>query len=116
MVDANGQRTSLTDPVHFQVMIFSNENPPKPINFNTSGDKILKGTVQAQGSSTVYFRKIAIKEVTSHFRNGSFFFVVMPIDASYIKPFIVENFVVKARKVATEESLRKKAKIEEITV
>ena len=113
IVDYSGEMARLNDTVQFKLMAFSNENPPKPVKFNTYGEEILKGTIETQGISTVFFRKLAIKEVTSHFRGGSLFFVVMPIDAEYIKPFIVENFVVKARKTASETNSRKKVKLEE---
>jgi hypothetical protein len=52
-----------------------------------------------------------IKEVTSHFRNGCFFLVVMP-SIPDIEPLIIENLVIKARKMTKEPRLRKKAKVE----
>lgn len=112
IVDKNGEKVILPESLNFKVMLFTTENPPKVMKINTSGDKVLKGTVEAQGNSTIFFRKIAIKEVTSHFRNGCFFFVVTTKDTNTIRPLIVENFVVKARKINTEALPKKKAKIE----
>lgn len=71
------------------------------------------------------FEKLQIKEVTSHFRNGWIFFVVyakMPsiftksqknadgrnnaveVDFMDIKPLIIENVTVKAKKMKLKES------------
>ena len=112
IVDKNGEKVILPESINFKIMLFTTESPPKVMKINTSGDKVLKGTVEAQGNSTVFFRKIAIKEVTSHFRNGCFFFIVTTKDTNTIKPLIVENFVVKARKINTEAAPKKKTKIE----
>jgi hypothetical protein len=112
IVDKNGEKVILPESVNFKVMLFTTESPPKVMKINTSGDKVLKGTVEAQGNSTIFFRKIAIKEVTSHFRNGCFFFVVTTKDTNVIKPLIVDNFVVKARKINNEGAPKKKARLE----
>lgn len=114
IIDANGNKAELPESLNFKVMLFTMESPPKLMKINTSGDKIMKGTIEAQGNSTLFFRKIAVKEVTSHFRNGCFFLVVATKDVEYVKPLIVENFVVKARKINNEgAALKKKMKIYE---
>ena len=114
IIDSSEKIVNLADSVTFKIMLFTTENPPKLIKINTSGDNILKGTIETQGTCNIMFRKIAIKEVTSHFRGGCFFFVVAPVDANYIKPLIIENFVVKARKISTEKDCpRKKIKLQE---
>ncbi|OMJ83955.1 hypothetical protein SteCoe_13286 [Stentor coeruleus] len=113
IVDADGNKAVLPESMNFKVMLFTTESPPKLMKINTSGDKIMKGTIEAQGNSTLFFRKIAIKEVTSHFRNGCFFFVVSSKEGSSIKPLIIENFVVKARKINNEGVPKKKHKIDE---
>ncbi|OMJ81312.1 hypothetical protein SteCoe_18235 [Stentor coeruleus] len=114
IVDTKGNKAVLPENLNFKVMLFTMESPPKLMKINTSGDKIMKGTIEAQGNSTLFFRKIAVKEVTSHFRNGCFFLVVATKDVDYVKPLIVENFVVKARKINNEATaMRKKIKIDE---
>ncbi|OMJ86881.1 hypothetical protein SteCoe_11517 [Stentor coeruleus] len=113
IVDNKGQKVVLPNVVGFTIMLFTTESPPKLMKINTSGDKIMRGTSEADGNSTVLFRKIVIKEVTSHFRNGCFFLVVAPKDCNSIKPLIVPNFVIKARKLMSDGSLKKKIKINE---
>ena len=96
--------------------IYSSENPPKYIDTNTSGNKILKGFIEKDlKNGTATFEKIQIKEVTSHFRNGWVFFVVYPkvvagmgmvtvdgnanfVNIQKIKPLVLEKVVVKAKK------------------
>ena len=112
IVNKMGEKVCLPESLNFKVMLFTTENPPKVMKINTSGDKILKGITEAQGNSTIFFRKLAVKEVTSHFRNGCFFFVVTTKDSKMIRPLIIENFVVKARKINNEPAPRKKTKVE----
>ncbi|OMJ95402.1 hypothetical protein SteCoe_1159 [Stentor coeruleus] len=112
IVDSNGNKTTLPERVVFSLSLFSTESPPKLILVNTSGEKIMRGTVDVDGSGTVFFRKIVLKEVSSHFRNGHFFLVIAPKDNVYIKPLIIENLVVKARKI-TAGNICKKAKTQE---
>ena len=109
IVDRNETKVALPIPVNFKLMIFTTENPPKVLKVNTSGDKIIRGTVEVETNGVVLFKKVVIKEVTSHFRNGSFFVVVMPKNSQEIRPFIIENFIVKARKIITPE-IKKKQK------
>ncbi len=92
------------------------------ISINLIGNKILKGYIEKDlTSGTATFDKIQIKEVTSHFRNGWIFFVVYPkinksssnptllngngqvIDASKIKPLILEKVIVKAKKTKDKD-------------
>ncbi|OMJ84633.1 hypothetical protein SteCoe_14227 [Stentor coeruleus] len=112
ILDSNGNKVRLPNSIVFKVMLYTADNPPKNLSINTSGDKIMRGTLEVEGNSEIFFKKIIIKEVTSHFRNGSFFFVVVPKDAGYIKPLIVEDFVIKARKI-TNECPKKKCKVQE---
>lgn len=109
-IDSSGEKAVLKESVNLKIMLFTNENPPKLVKTTNTGDNILKGTVEVQGNSLVFFRKIAVKEVTSHFRKGSFFFVVAAKDADFIKPLIIENFIVKARKIGKVPKPQKKSK------
>ncbi|CAG9315568.1 unnamed protein product [Blepharisma stoltei] len=112
IVDLQGNEVQLADHVQFKIMLFTSENPPKVLTINTSGDKIMRGTVEVESSSQIVFSKIVIKEVTSHFRNGCFFLVVNPVGMPSIKPLIIDNLVIKARKVNPEGNPRKKIKTE----
>lgn len=107
-------------PVHFpcsmnfKLMVFTAESPPKPLITNTSGDKIMRGTLDSEGDSTIVFRKVIIKEVTSHFRNGVLFLVVLAQDTNKIQPLIIDNLIIKARKVSVND-LKKKIKLDDST-
>lgn len=113
IINDKDEKVVLPDIHNFEILLFSTESPPKAIKSNTAGDKIFKGMTEAQGNSTVFFRKIAVKEVTSHFRNGCFFFVVHSKDSPEIKPLIIENFVVKARKMNLDGAPKKRSKIDQ---
>ncbi|OMJ65993.1 hypothetical protein SteCoe_37318 [Stentor coeruleus] len=112
IVDMNGNKVQLADCVKFKIMLYTADSPPKMLNLNTSGDKIMRGTLEVEGSSSIFFKKVIVKEVTSHFRNGCFFFVIVPEGADYIKPLIAEDFVIKARKI-TSDCPKKKQKTQE---
>jgi hypothetical protein len=115
IVDRNLRFAPLADPCDFKIMLFTTEVPPKVMKINTSGDKIMRGTTEislARNTYKVNFSKIVIKEVTSHFRNGCFFLVVLPSNPE-IKPLIIENLVIKARKMCAEPKVRKKRKTED---
>ncbi|CAG9330466.1 unnamed protein product [Blepharisma stoltei] len=116
LVDLEGNEISLPKPVRFKIMLFTTERPAKLLINNTSGDKVMRGTIETESDSLITFNNIVVKEVTSHFRNGCFFLVVAPFDANYIEPLIIENVVVKARKVMSEDHPRKKQKLEEINL
>lgn len=112
IVDMQGVPSILSHSTVFKVLIFTTESPPKLLKINTSGDKIMRGTIEMESSDSVYFPKIVIKEVTSHFRNGCFYLVVVPKPDSKVKPLIISNFVIKARKIS-DGTPRKRAKLEE---
>lgn len=112
IVDMKGNSVTLAKSVHFKILLFTSENPPKLLSINTSGDKIMRGSVETDTKSKLSYNKIVIKEVTSHFRNGCFFLVVSPLDTPEIKPLIIDNLVVKARKVNPDGNPRKKLKSE----
>jgi hypothetical protein len=116
LVDKEGKPVENLNSIPLTIGIYSSENPPKYIDTNTSGNKILKGFLEKDlKNGTVTFEKVQIKEVSSHFRNGWIFFVVYPkvsaganmanVDGSFnfvnsqkIKPLVLEKVVVKAKK------------------
>jgi len=122
LVDKNGNVIENTNRIPLSIGIYSSENPPKYIDSNTSGNKILKGFIEkdlVHGTAT--FEKIQIKEVTSHFRNGWIFFVVYPkaaaggnlvtvdgnlnfVSGQKIKPLVLEKVVVKAKKTKEKDN------------
>ncbi|OMJ90450.1 hypothetical protein SteCoe_7147 [Stentor coeruleus] len=111
--DSSGNPVTLPKPIVFKVFLYTSENPPKLVTTNTSGDKSMRGTLDVESNSNVLFRKIIIKEVTSHFRNGILYFVVVPQNAEFIKPLIIEDFVVKARKLISKNPMKKMKSNEE---
>jgi len=118
LTDKNGNVVENTNRIPLTLGLYSSENPPKYIDANTAGNKILKGFIEKDlVNGTATFEKIQIKEVTSHFRNGWIFFVVYPkiianttpagganiINSQKIKPLILEKVVVKAKKAKEKE-------------
>jgi hypothetical protein len=120
LVDTQGNVVENSNKIPLTIGIYSSENPPKYIDANTAGNKILKGFIEkdlVNGSAT--FDKIQIKEVTSHFRNGWIFFVVYPkvnknsnvllsgtnvvVNSQQIKPLIIEKVIVKAKKTKEKD-------------
>eukprot|EP01017_Pseudomicrothorax_dubius_P018450 TRINITY_DN2040_c0_g1_i6.p1 TRINITY_DN2040_c0_g1~~TRINITY_DN2040_c0_g1_i6.p1 ORF type:complete len:137 (-),score=37.78 TRINITY_DN2040_c0_g1_i6:148-510(-) len=100
--------------------IYSSEVPPRLIENNTLGQKLLKGVVdKVMVNGHAIFDKVQIREVTSHYRNGWVFLVITPQECSSssakdgqkveegenlvracdIKPLILERLKVKAKKM-----------------
>jgi len=122
LTDKNGNVVENSNKIPLTLAIYSSENPPKFIDANTAGNKILKGFIEkdlVKGTAT--FEKIQIKEVTSHFRNGWVFFVVYPkinatgnnnimmgnnaftVNSQKIRPLVLEKVVVKAKKAKDKD-------------
>lgn len=111
-----GEIAPISKHCRFKIMLYTTEIPSKQVKVTTSGETIMRGTVEYglnRGQNHISFERIVIKEVTSHFRHGCFFLVVMP-SSSNIEPLIIENVVIKARKrnKPKEPELCKKMKIE----
>lgn len=123
LTDKEGRLIENSNRIPVTIGIYSSENPPKFIDSNTAGNKILKGFIDKDIiNGSVTFDKVQIKEVTSHFRNGWVFFVVypkltgntmnnpilgsngIPVNAQKIKPLILEKVVVKAKKAKEKEA------------
>lgn len=117
LTDLEGNLVKNTNRIPLTLAIYTSENPPKYVDINTSGNKILKGMIDKDlVDGAVTFDKIQIKEVTSHFRNGWIFFVVQPkssgnilnnlidmangvmINPQNVRPLIIEKMVVKAKR------------------
>ena len=107
--DLYGNKVKLCNPEKFHLGLYTAENPPKPVTHNTSGSNVLRGTIETFANSEIGFFKVCINEVSSHFRNGVFSLVVMPESGSQVKPLVIQNVVVKARKInpcATKKILK----------
>lgn len=97
-----------------KLLLFSCEKPAKLLRTNTSGDKVMHGSVEAVVTDGLcVFPNIVIKEVTSHFKNGVFFLVITASDTE-VRPMIIENLVVKARRVNAEGKPRKRPRPEHL--
>eukprot|EP01016_Furgasonia_blochmanni_P041968 TRINITY_DN5524_c0_g3_i1.p1 TRINITY_DN5524_c0_g3~~TRINITY_DN5524_c0_g3_i1.p1 ORF type:complete len:500 (-),score=132.63 TRINITY_DN5524_c0_g3_i1:172-1671(-) len=116
LIDMKGNRIENSNRITLNLALYNTENPPKFIETNTSGNKILKGSLEKElvnGLAT--FERIQIRDVTSHFRNGWLFIVVLPaqnksassfvanqnhniVESELIKPLVIEKVVVKAKK------------------
>ncbi|CAG9319930.1 unnamed protein product [Blepharisma stoltei] len=99
IVDFNGNLVTLSQQVHFKIMLFTTEDPPKNLKVNVSGQKIMRGTTETSSDSIISFSKVVFKEVTSHFKNGCFYLVILPTECKEIEPLIIENVAIKARKI-----------------
>jgi hypothetical protein len=107
VIDHTGTRVS---GVAFscKLLLFSCEQPAKLLRTNTSGDKVMHGSVEASVTDGLcQFPNIVIKEVTSHFKNGVFFLAITSSDAQ-VRPLILSNLVVKARRVNADSKPRKR--------
>lgn len=98
--DKNGQQMTMLENHRFKVMVFTMDNPPKPLKLNISGKKILRGTTESNMrlDGLINFSNIVINEVTSHYVNDSFYLTVACVNSTEIKPLAVSNICVKARK------------------
>lgn len=121
LTDKEGNPVKHSNRIPLTLAIYTSENPPKFVDVNTAGNKILKGMIDKDlVDGAVTFDKIQIKEVTSHFRNGWVFFVVYPkttmtlnplmggassliVNSSQIKPIVLERVVVKAKRSKEKE-------------
>lgn len=114
VIDQTGTRTKDLQ-VNCKLLLFSCEKPAKLLRTNTSGDKVMHGSVEATITDGICaFPNIVIKEVTSHFKNGVFFLVIAASDLQ-VRPLVVENLVVKARRVNAEGKPRKRPRPESLS-
>ena len=118
----NGNLTPNPNKIKLEMCLYTNESPPKKLELNTSGKPLFKGkTVQDLVSSKCEFNRVHFREVSSHFRGGWLFIVICPVlqqnsskcsnqpsaqdlEASKIKPFIMDKVVIKAKKLKKKHS------------
>lgn len=111
IVDNNGNKQSLERVVRFKIILCTGESPHKMLTHNASGDRIMLGTLEEEGISSVIFRKVIINDVSSRTESGAFSLLILPIDAEYIKPLEITNVHVKAKKPSSG-GVRKRRNIE----
>ncbi|CAG9323833.1 unnamed protein product [Blepharisma stoltei] len=100
VADKNDIQIQIPNTQKFKVLLFSSENPPKLLKLNISGKKIIRGTTESvmYSDGFVYFSNVVINEVTSHYTNDAFYLVIMALNSTSIKPLVIGNVSVKARK------------------
>lgn len=77
--DKNGVVMKNPNKIELIVAIYSQEVYPKEIKVNNKGESILKGHLSVpllKGSA--FFTRIQIREVSSHFQNGSIILAILP--------------------------------------
>lgn len=112
VADIEGKQMTCDKKLNFKAELYNSENPPKLVKTTTAGEPIMRGTIEAESTGTILFRKLILTEVSSHYPKGCFYLVISCKDSNCIKPFVLENLVVKARKTNTEKAA-KKLKVEE---
>ena len=109
IIDHLGEISSLSKSLILELSLFTSESPPKKVELNTSGQKVLKYICDYDGQSFFCFKKVFVHDVTSHYRNGSLMLIVTS-NFKTLKPLIIEDFIVKARKIPSkccEESYKR---------
>jgi hypothetical protein len=115
LTDLQGKTIKNMNKIPLSLALYTSENPPKFIEKNTTGQKISKGFLeQSLQNGSCKFEKIQIREVTSHFRNGWIFIVIIPcmtplgggnnssvnfVDYEKIEPLVLDKIIVKAKKL-----------------
>ncbi|CAD8059553.1 unnamed protein product [Paramecium sonneborni] len=103
----SGDLVKNPNKIELVVAIYSQEQYPKEIKVNNKGEQILKGHLCVPLiKGTAFFTRVQIREVSSHYQNGSIILAILPqfktndetINSRDIQPLIVENIKVKAKK------------------
>lgn len=99
--NSNNEASYLASHSRFRVYLFTMDRDPKPLTLNISGKKILRGTTESemQPSGFVSFSNVVINEVSSHYTKESFCLVIMSVSSLEIKPIIIRNVTIKARRL-----------------
>ena len=101
IIDKEGKISLLNKNIALEIKLFTSDNPPRQIKYNTSGDKVLKYIFEDNCKSLYTFRKVFINDVSSHYRNGSLMLALFS-NNSEVKPLIIEDLVIKARKIPSK--------------
>lgn len=100
LIDANNNRVQIPNDFKFKVELFTTDTPSKLLESNIHGKKILRGSLLAFTADnwTVNFNNIVINEVSSHYRNDCLKMVIKIIGTHIVKPLVINNLSVRARK------------------
>ncbi|OMJ65115.1 hypothetical protein SteCoe_39210 [Stentor coeruleus] len=112
IVDKQNNVVTLDEPMIFNALLYKSEHPISQIKATRYKEQIIVGNPVIQTSSSIYLRKIAIKEVSSYHPSKMFILVVMPEDIKLVQPYVFTEIVVKIMNLKPCK-LRKKYKIEE---
>lgn len=116
LVDADGQQVLNSNPIPISLCVYSSDPEPTVIQNSKSDQPMIKGNSESElfhGSAD--YRKIHLREVSSYFTNGWFYLVIHPkapsfnyntkestleqtIDHRLIKPLVISEVVVRAKK------------------
>lgn len=79
LVDSDGEIVRNSNKMLLNVNIYTEDLPPINVQTNTQGQKSTKGgTDKVLDKGECSISKLQIREVTSHYRNGKIFIVVLP--------------------------------------
>ncbi|CAG9315766.1 unnamed protein product [Blepharisma stoltei] len=83
----------------FNIFLVTHNEPPIVLDKNLSGKSILRGTHEAAENENghIQFSNIVVNEVSSHYKENSFIFIVLCLSNLNIKPFIKWNLNIRAR-------------------
>ncbi|CAK88127.1 unnamed protein product (macronuclear) [Paramecium tetraurelia] len=96
----SGDLVKNPNKIELVVAIYSQEQYPKEIKVNNKGEQILKGHLCVPLiKGTAFFTRVQIREVSSHYQNGSIILAILPqfksndepINSRDVQPLIVEN-------------------------
>lgn len=100
LVDRDGKATRLPGAAIFVMNLYTADPVPKKLQQNISGKRILRGTTEAELTSTgcIMFPNIVINEVSSHYANDCFSIVISHVGPYDIQPLAFRRVTVRARK------------------
>lgn len=113
IVDKDNNITVLLETMVFNAQLYRAEHPISPIESTKYNEKIITGNPVIETSNIIYFRKLIIKEVSSHHPCKMFILVIMPEDPKLVQPYIFTDIMVKTKSFKPCK-LRKKFKVEKL--
>ena len=111
LVTTNEKGSSFDTNYHLdlEIQLYAYDYPPKRIILNNIGLCAIKFKLQKFKESYI-FKSVSLSEISSRFRNGAFFFVVVCKNNECVKPLVIEDFKVKAKEIKKNQKFGKKGK------
>jgi hypothetical protein len=106
ITDMEGVPVLLPTATTFNLELWLSANPTMRLEKSHKGQPLLSGCTQVSSYGEMEFRKFYISEVSSHYTNNNFILVIRPLDLT-VRPFILRDFVVKARKPTQKEVMKR---------